>query len=82
MTEMTREVQAVLSPYLDDGDSAALERACAMARDNPVDVDALLVWIQDYGAAANLSALAERRLRFAIGLPVVAGPVCRTPSTR
>ena len=41
---------------------------------------ALLSFVADYGAQREATQLALRRLRFAIGLPVVAGPVCRRPT--
>lgn len=69
-----------LAAWLDDGDAAALDRACAIARAEPIEVDALLRFVADYGAPRETTQLALRRLRFAIGLPVVAGPVCRRPS--
>ncbi|WP_293367360.1 hypothetical protein [Nevskia sp.] len=69
-----------LAAWLDDGDAAGLDAACAMAKREPVDVDALLSFVADYGASRDATDLALRRLRFAIGLPVVAGPVCRRPT--
>lgn len=69
-----------LADWLDDGDAAALDAACAFARREPVDVDALLRHVADYGAPREATDLALRRLRHAIGLPVVAGPVCRRPT--
>lgn len=73
-------LHAHLAAWLDDADAAALDAACAIARDEPVDVDALLAFVAGYGAERPLADLALRRLRFAIGLPVVAGPVCRRPT--
>lgn len=73
-------LHAHLEAWLDDGDAAALDAACAIARRDPVDVDALLNFVSDHGAPRDATDLALRRLRFAIGLPVVAGPVCRRPT--
>lgn len=73
-------LHAHLEAWLDDGDRAALDAACAIARSEPVDVDALLRFVSDYGASPEATQRALRRLRFAIGLPVIAGPVCRRPT--
>lgn len=73
-------LHALLETWLDDGDSAALDAACVIARRDPIDVDALLRFVADYRAPREATQLALRRLRFAIGLPVVAGPVCRRPT--
>ncbi len=73
-------LHALLEAWLDDGDAAALDAACMIARRDPIDVDALLSFVADYGAPRETTQLALRRLRFAIGLPVVAGPVCRRPT--
>ena len=69
-----------LTAWLDDRDAVRLDAACAIAKREPVDVDALLSFVADYGAARDATDLALRRLRFAIGLPVIAGPVCRRPT--
>ncbi|MCQ8779900.1 hypothetical protein NQU49_25150, partial [Escherichia coli] len=61
-------------------DAAALERAGRLAREQPVDIDWLLNWTRDYGGSTQATRLALRRLRFALGLPVIAGPVCRRPT--
>lgn len=75
-------VTALVSRWLDDGDPEALTQACVLARSSPIDVDALLAWVNDHGADPNATELALRRLRFAIGLPVVPGPVCRPAPNR
>lgn len=64
-----------LTDYL-DGDDAALERAAALARE-VADIAALLDWVQQQRAPAARKDLALRRLRHALGLRVVAGPVCK-----
>ncbi len=74
-------LESALSAWFDDDDSAALEHACELARTQVRDIDALLTWVRDYGGSAAATALAQRRLRFALGLPVIAGPVCRRPTS-
>lgn len=73
-------IHEALTAWFDDEDTAALNRACVLAGQAALDVDQLLSWTRDYGGSAQATSLALRRLRFAIGLPVVAGPVCRRPS--
>lgn len=72
-------IHDALARWFDNEDAAALEQAGLLAKRHPVDVDALLNWTRDYGGSAQATSLALRRLRYAIGLPVVAGPVCRRP---
>ncbi|WP_295684489.1 hypothetical protein [uncultured Nevskia sp.] len=74
------ELKSALAAWFDDNDAAALEKAGRLAREQPVDIDWLLNWARDYGGSAQATSLALRRLRFALGLPVVAGPVCRRPT--
>lgn len=73
-------LHAHLAAWLDDGDAGRLDAACAIAAREAVDVDALLSFVEDYGAERPATERALRRLRFAIGLPVVPGPVCRRPT--
>lgn len=73
-------LHAHLAAWLDERDAAGLDAACAIAKREAVDVDALLSFVADYGAERETTQLALRRLRFAIGLPVVPGPVCRRPT--
>lgn len=82
MSTATETVCKVLEPWLEDGRAEALTEACRLAQALPVDVDALLVWVRDHGASAERSELATRRLRFAMGLPVIPGPVCRPAPMR
>jgi hypothetical protein len=71
-------LHAALSRWLEDGDRAALETAHAQALQmKGIDVGALLEWIDDHGIDSTRTDLALRRIRHALGLPVVAGPVCR-----
>lgn len=70
-------LRARLQAWLDDGDAVALADACEIARREPIDVDATLAFVRDHGDEPERITHALRRLRFAIGLPVVAGPVCR-----
>lgn len=76
-SDPTARVESALVAWLDDDDASALDAACRLAQALPVDVGALLAWVADYGAAPQPTELALRRLRFALGLPVVPGPVCR-----
>lgn len=72
------ELTAPLSDYLDEeSDEAALRRAGEWARNNPVDIAALLEWVQRYPAARERKARAQVVLRAALGLRLVPGPVCR-----
>lgn len=73
------EIHAALVRWFDDEDATALDRAGTLARQQPIDIDALLNWTRDYGGNAPATSRALRRLRYALGLPVVAGPVCRRP---
>lgn len=83
MSTATDTVCAALEPWLEDGSSESLDAACRLAKALPVDVDALLVWVRDHETTAERRELATRRLRFALGLPVIPGPVCRpTPMRR
>jgi hypothetical protein len=77
MSELAAEIAAPLAAWLEERDNAALDQACAWAKAHPLDVGALLRWVNDYGADEETTSLALRRLRFAIGLPVIAGPACR-----
>jgi hypothetical protein len=77
MSEPVAELAVPLRAWLEDRDATALDRACIWAKAHPFDVGALLQWVSDYGADEETTSLALRRLRFAIGLPVIAGPVCR-----
>lgn len=77
MTELA-PLQAALTRWLDDGERPALETAHALAMTaKGLDVGALLQWIADHGDDPGRTDLALRRIRHAVGLPVVAGPVCR-----
>lgn len=72
------ELQTALARWLDDGDRAELETAHRLAtRASGLDVGALLQWIDDHGDDVVRTDLARRRIRHAVGLPVVAGPACR-----
>ncbi len=74
------EIHAALARWFDDEDAAALDHAGTLARQRPVDIDTLLNWTRDYGGGPRATSLALRRLRYALGLPVIAGPVCRRPT--
>ena len=81
MNDPTAGVQAQLQIWLDDGQAAALDQACALAKAGAVDVNRLLSWLQDEVIAENTARdLAIRRIRRALGLPMMPGPVCRPNS--
>lgn len=72
------DVQAQLQAWFDDGQAAALDQACALAQAGAVDVNALLSWLRDEVIAEEGARdLALRRIRRALGLPMMPGPVCR-----
>lgn len=72
-----KNIQELLARYLDDEDAVALDAACASLRNSNLDMSALLEWMARYPADKDLKALAERRVRAALGLSVVGGAVCR-----
>ena len=67
-----------LARYLDEEDGpAALQDACAQVAAEPVDIAALLDWLQRYRCEPLRKTLATRALRAALRLPAIPGPVCR-----
>ena len=67
-----------LERWFDEGERAALDEAGRLAAEGPVDIEALLRWIDTVrGPSAEARDLARRALRFALGLRVVPGAVCR-----
>lgn len=77
MTAPDEPLKAALSVWLEDRDAAALEQACAWVKTHPVDIAGLLDWLAGYDGDREACDLAARRLRFALGLPVIPGPICR-----
>ena len=78
MNDVTREIQTRLLQWFDEGDTKALDAACALTKSAAVDIARLLQWL-DHEAIADDAArdLATRRLRRALGLPMMPGAVCR-----
>ncbi len=70
-------IQAALIRYLDFDEREGLEAACALAAHEPVDIAALLDWVQHYRCAPENRTQALRSLRAALGLKTIPGPVCR-----
>lgn len=67
-----------LERWFDEGERAALDEAGRLAAAQPVDIDALLHWVDTVrGPGPEARDLARRALRFALGLRVVPGAVCR-----
>lgn len=71
------QITSELEAFFEGEDRAALERACVLARNHPLDIAALLDWLQNYRADRDAKSMATRLLRAALNLPVIAGPVCR-----
>jgi hypothetical protein len=78
MDALLKRVTAELETFFEDENRAALDRACKLAKEHPLDIAALLDWVRDYHADRDAKSLATRSLRAALGLPVIPGPVCRT----
>lgn len=77
-SDATAPVQAHLRDWFEHEDAAALDAACALAQAQPVDVAALLRWIDAQSdAEAATRDLAQRRVRRALGLPMMPGAPCR-----
>ena len=69
---------ASLARYLDEEDGpAALQDACAQVDAAPLDITALLDWLQRYRCEPLRKTLATRAMRAALRLPAIPGPVCR-----
>ena len=61
-----------------EGDAAALDAACVAASDRATDIAELLRWLQEDAVAEPVALdLATRRLRRAMGLPMMPGAPCR-----
>lgn len=71
------EVIALLRAWLDEEQDDALDRACALAAARPVDVGALLGWVQAFRCSPQRRQQAVRALRAALRLPAIPGPACR-----
>ena len=70
-------ITAALARFFDTVDRAALDEACRVASSEAFDIDRLLAWLEAAPADDAPKDLAVRRLRAAIGLPPLPGPVCR-----
>lgn len=71
------ELRTLLARYLDEDDRTSLQAACKMLRGARVDMAALLDWLDHHRGDAERKSLAVRQVRAALGLPLIAGPVCR-----
>lgn len=74
------EIQKLLTRYLDDADTAALEQACRLAGQQPIDIADLFDWIKHYPAEPESIRLAVLQLRRALGLRAIPGAICRMQS--
>lgn len=70
-------VIAPLRAWLDEEDETGLDRACALAAAGPVDIAALLGWVEGFRCDPQRRRQALRALRATLRLPAVPGPVCR-----
>lgn len=70
-------VQTALVGFLDEDRDEDLALACRLAAEMPLDIAALLDWVQRYRCAPENRTRALRALRSALGLPAIPGPVCR-----
>lgn len=79
MSAIPAELDELLSLYLDEEEDGegALRRAGEWAGRHPVDIAALLEWVQRYPASRERRQRAQVVLRAALGLRLVPGPVCR-----
>ncbi|MGQ0700847.1 MAG: hypothetical protein ACT4PZ_21720 [Panacagrimonas sp.] len=78
MTEAFNHIVDLVDIFLDEEDRGALDQACHLAATTtPLDLDALLHRVQEARADKTLKAEALRRLRAALNLPAMPGPVCR-----
>ncbi len=74
----TDQIKLLLDAHFENGDAASLEQACAAAPASATDIAELLRWLQfDAVAEPEVLDLATRRLRRALGLPMMPGAVCR-----
>ena len=74
----TDHIKALLDAHFEDGDAALLEHACAAAPNSATDIAELLRWLQsDAVAEPEVLDLVTRRMRRALGLPMMPGAVCR-----
>lgn len=72
------QIRAALERYLDLDEQDGLDEACALAAQAPIDIAALLDWVQRYRCAPQNRARALTALRAALRLPVIPGPPCRS----
>lgn len=84
MNSLPAELCELLSLYLDEEEGeTALRRAADWTRTHVAEIDMtqLLEWVQFYASATrDRRARAQVVLRAALGLRLVAGPVCRPAS--
>lgn len=70
-------ITAALDRFFETADRAALDEACRVAASEVFDIDRLLAWLEAAPADEAPKDLAVRRIRAAIGLPLLPGAACR-----
>lgn len=77
MSELSA-ITELIERWFDDGERAALDEAGRLAAAGSIDIEALLLWVDTVrGPTPQARDIARRALRFALGLRVVPGAVCR-----
>jgi len=74
----TDQIKSLLDAYFESGDATVLDQACAATSNSATDIAELLRWLKDDAIAEPEPLdLATRRVRRALKLPMMPGPVCR-----
>lgn len=78
MSPVPDSLQTHIARYFDDEDLGALDEVCRLASTTGgIDIAALLDFVNACDAERSAKARMLRRLRAALGLPAMPGPVCR-----
>jgi hypothetical protein len=78
VSDRTAEIKARFEACFDVDAVASIDEICAEAARSSTDIAELLRWLQqDAVAEPQTLTLATRRLRRALGLPMIPGAVCR-----
>lgn len=76
--DITAQIKLLLEKHFEQDSDSALEEACTLASQKPVDMVELLRWLQEDAIAEEQPlAIATRKLRRAMGLQMIPGAVCR-----